>query len=62
MRGVPPVALHARREGFTPLLVPAANAAEAGVVAGLDVIPIATLHDAVEYLNGEREISLLSPS
>jgi magnesium chelatase family protein len=57
VRGVLPVALHARREGFTPLLVPAANAAEAGVVAGLDVIPIATLHDAVEYLNGEREIS-----
>jgi len=56
IRGVLPVALHARREGFTPLLVPAANAAEAGVVAGIDVIPIATLHDAVEYLNGEREI------
>jgi len=56
VRGVLPVALHARREGFTPLLVPAANAAEAGVVAGIDVIPIATLHDAVEYLNGEREI------
>jgi magnesium chelatase family protein len=50
------VALHARREGFTPVLVPAANAAEAGVVGGIDVIPIATLHDAVEYLNGEREI------
>ncbi|HSL48743.1 MAG TPA: YifB family Mg chelatase-like AAA ATPase [Candidatus Deferrimicrobiaceae bacterium] len=56
VRGVLSVALHARREGFTPLLVPAANAAEAGVVAGVDVIPIATLHDAVEYLNGEREI------
>jgi magnesium chelatase family protein len=57
VRGVLPVALHARREGFTPLLVPAANAAEAGVVAGIDVIPIATLHEAVEYLNGEREIA-----
>ena len=56
VRGVLSVALHARREGFTPLLVPAANAVEAGVVAGVDVIPIATLHDAVEYLNGEREI------
>ncbi|MEX2223578.1 MAG: YifB family Mg chelatase-like AAA ATPase [Candidatus Rokuibacteriota bacterium] len=56
VRGVLPVALHARREGFTPLLVPATNAAEAGVVRGIDVIPIATLHDAVEYLNGEREI------
>jgi magnesium chelatase family protein len=56
VRGVLPVALHARRESFTPLLVPAANAAEAAVVAGIDVIPIGTLHDAVEYLNGEREI------
>ena len=56
VRGVLPVALHARREGFTPLLVPAANAPEASVVDGIDVIPIATLHDAVEYLNGEREI------
>src|SRR5258705_7955275 len=56
VRGVLPVALHARREGFTPLLVPAANAAEAAVVAGVDVIPLGPLHDAVEYLNGEREI------
>ena len=56
VRGVLPVALHARREGFAPLLVPAANAAEASVVAGVEAVPIATLHDAVEYLNGEREI------
>ena len=56
VRGVLPVALHARRQGFTPLLVPAANAGEAAVVAGIDVIPIGTLHDAVQYLNGEREI------
>src|SRR5258705_10667112 len=56
VRGVLPVALHARQQGFTPLLVPPANAAEAAVVAGIDVIPIGTLHDAVQYLNGEREI------
>ena len=56
VRGVLPVALHVRREGFAPLLVPAGNAAEAGVVGGVEAIPIATLHDAVEYLNGEREI------
>ena len=56
VRGVLPIALHARRHGFGPLLVPAANAAEAGVVPAVKAIPIATLHDAVEYLNGEREI------
>lgn len=61
VRGVLPVALHARREGFTPLLVPTANAAEASVVAGVEAIAVATLHDAVEYLNGEREIEPARP-
>ncbi len=61
VRGVLPVTLHARREGFAPLLVPAANAAEASVVGGVEVIAIATLHDAVEYLNGEREIAPAIP-
>ena len=61
VRGVLPIALHARREGFAPLLVPAGNAAEASVVAGVEVIAIATLHDAVEYLNGEREIAPTRP-
>ncbi|HUM16012.1 MAG TPA: YifB family Mg chelatase-like AAA ATPase [Candidatus Nitrosotalea sp.] len=56
VRGVLPIALHARRQGFGPLLVPAANAREAAVVEGIAAIPINTLHDAVEYLNGERNI------
>jgi magnesium chelatase family protein len=56
IRGVLPVALHARREGFTPLLVPSTNAVEAAVIAGVHAVPITTLHDAVEFLNGEREI------
>jgi magnesium chelatase family protein len=57
VRGVLPVALHARRQGFGPLLVPADNAAEASVVSGIEAIAVGTLHDAVEYLNGEREIA-----
>ena len=61
VRGVLPIAIHARREGFAPLLVPADNAAEASVVSGVEVIAISTLHDAVEYLNGEREIAPARP-
>jgi magnesium chelatase family protein len=57
VRGVLPVALHCRRRGVPRLLVPAGNAAEAAVVSGVRVIPLATLHDALEYLNGEREIA-----
>jgi magnesium chelatase family protein len=55
VRGVLPVALHCRRKGWAPLLVPADNAVEASVLSGLDVVPVRTLQDAVEYLNGERE-------
>jgi magnesium chelatase family protein len=56
VRGVLPVALHCRRTGVATLIVPADNAAEASVVSGVDVIPVSTIHDMVELLNGERDI------
>src|SRR6185369_7918412 len=40
VKGVLPIALRARREGKTGILVPPDNAAEAAVVAGLQVIPV----------------------
>jgi magnesium chelatase family protein len=56
VRGVLPVALHCRHTGIATLLVPADNAAEASVVAGVDIIPLNSVHDAVELLNGERTV------
>lgn len=50
------MAMGARRDGIEELLVPAENAAEAAVVEGLRVIPVRTLRDAVNYLNGEDTI------
>jgi magnesium chelatase family protein len=61
VRGVLPVALHCRRRGLTRLLVPTGNAEEAAVVSGVTVIPLGTLHDALEYLNGERDIPAHRP-
>jgi magnesium chelatase family protein len=55
VRGVLPVALHCRQRRLGPLIVPADNAREASVVDGLDIIPVGTLLEAVEFLNGERE-------
>ena len=52
VKGVLPIALAARAEGRRGLLVPADNAPEAAVVEGLEVIPVKTLCDAVEFLAG----------
>ncbi len=55
-RGVLPVSLWARDAGYDFLYVPAANAAEASVVAGITVMPVATLSQLVSHLNGPGAI------
>ena len=57
VRGVLPIALRARATGKTGILVPKDNAAEAAVVAGLQVIPIQNLREAVSFLEGTVKIS-----
>jgi magnesium chelatase family protein len=57
VKGVLPIALRARAEGKLGVLVPADNAAEAAVVAGLTVIPIQNLREAASFLEGEVKIS-----
>ncbi|MEO7300278.1 MAG: YifB family Mg chelatase-like AAA ATPase [Verrucomicrobiota bacterium] len=55
-KGVLPIALRARAEGKTGILVPAENAAEAAVVAGLQVIPVQNLREATSFLEGSLKI------
>jgi magnesium chelatase family protein len=57
VKGVLPVALRARQDGKTGVLVPPENAAEAAVVAGLRVIPIQNLREACDFLEGQAKIS-----
>jgi magnesium chelatase family protein len=51
VRGVLPMAIRARGEGKRAVLVPAANAAEAAVVEGLEVYPIARIDEAFKLLS-----------
>ena len=55
-KGVLPIALRAKQEGKVGVLVPAENAAEAAVVAGLNVIPVQNLREAAQFLEGEIRI------
>ena len=50
------IALRARAEKKAGLLVPVDNAAEAGVVEGLQVIPIRNLREAVSFL--EQKVAI----
>lgn len=52
IRGVLPQLRSAARRGLRRAIVPAANAAEAGLVAALDVRLARTLREVVEYLDG----------
>ncbi|MGH7968994.1 MAG: YifB family Mg chelatase-like AAA ATPase, partial [Limisphaerales bacterium] len=57
VKGVLPVALRAREQGKLGVLVPPENAPEAAVVAGLQVIPVRNLREAVGFLEGELQIA-----
>jgi len=57
VKGVLPIALRARLEGKTGVLVPSENAPEAAVVRGLQVIPVQNLREAVGFLEGEVKIA-----
>lgn len=54
IRGVLPMALAAKQHGRTRLIVPAANAAEAAVVEGLEVYGVDNLREAWDFITGQR--------
>lgn len=56
IRGVLPMALCAKKEGYKGFILPEANAREAAVVDGLEIIAAQTLGDVVRFLNGEQQI------
>ena len=53
VKGVLSMALAARDSGHTHIVVPAANAMEAAVVDGIDVIAVGTLAEAVGFLTAQ---------
>jgi magnesium chelatase family protein len=56
VKGALAIALSARKHKKKGLILPAANAPEAAVVAGLDVYPVRHLREAAEFLAGTLEI------
>ncbi|MBQ5958891.1 MAG: YifB family Mg chelatase-like AAA ATPase [Bacteroidales bacterium] len=53
IRGVLPMAIQAKKEGFKGIIIPKENAKEAAVVEGVDVIGAENLSQVVDFLNGQ---------
>jgi len=54
IKGVLPIAIQARKENLKGFILPVDNAREAAIVNSLDVIPVNTLQQAIDFLE-ERE-------
>lgn len=53
VRGTLPAAMAARRHGCRGIVCPAANAAEAALVDGLEVVPVGDLRQAIGFVRGK---------
>ncbi|MFQ5863087.1 MAG: YifB family Mg chelatase-like AAA ATPase, partial [Candidatus Brocadiales bacterium] len=59
IKGCLSMAMKAKEEGYGGIVLPSANASEAAVVGGLDVIPVTRLSDTVGFLSGQLELKPL---
>ncbi len=56
VKGMLPIAIKAKEEGFKGIILPKENTREAAVVAGLEVYSAENLIDVIRFFNEEREL------
>lgn len=61
VRGVLAAAISCRERGRRGIICPAANAGEASLIQGIEVVPVATLSDCLGYLRGRWEPPACEP-
>lgn len=57
IKGVLPIAIEARKQGFKGFILPKENATEAAIVNNLDVIAVESLQEAIDFLEGNLVIA-----
>ncbi|WP_057939329.1 YifB family Mg chelatase-like AAA ATPase [Algoriphagus resistens] len=60
IKGVLPIAIEARKNGFKGFILPVENAKEASIVNSLDIIGVETLQQATDFLLGKLQIEPLA--
>jgi len=56
VNGSLPMALAAQKAGYASVLIPFENRCEAAVVKGIQVLPVKTLSQVIEYISGHAQI------
>ena len=56
VNGILPMCIEALRLGIKKVVVPVENAKEAGIVAGLEILPATNLMQVINYLNNQEKI------
>ena len=56
VKGILPMAIFAKKNGYRRFFLPASNAAEAAVVEGIEVYPVKTVGELIEHLSGKKAI------
>lgn len=59
IKGVLPIAIEARKQGFKGFVLPVENADEAAIVNGLDIIGVKTLREAINFFEDTSTITPL---
>lgn len=59
IKGVLPIAIEARKQGFKGFVLPKENAKEAAIVNDLDIIGVENLKQAVDFFEGKEQIEPL---
>lgn len=57
IKGALPIAIQTKKDGFTGLIVPAANAREAAMVSELNVYGVEHMNDVINFLRNESTLS-----
>ena len=53
IKGVLPICIEARKLGIKRIILPKANAKEASIIEGIDIISVSSLNEVINYLNND---------
>ena len=56
INGILPICIEAKKLGIKRIILPKENAGEAPYISGIEIIPVETLEEVMQYLNKEKEI------